>query len=814
MADFQARIKPKRSTVTGEVPTSADLEVGEIALSTADGKIFTKHTDGSIKEISGSGGGGGGAANKIEEIENVEPRKFFSTPYDWSTNQDTSVTGGFSYDETTDILTLNKETTGGLDIRTNIVGVPANGTLYFTTEGDKPAPSVSEIPYSNLTIKPDTTIQLQAELSITANTSAIWFDFNDPYYEGPSFNNDILVYDSGSGVWRPSEYLLENANDVNNDSKTEDRQSLVWDLKNKEWVPGYPKLSSPEGSESLPEITGLIGPAINGMAGGEFGFTAEGPTGDDSAGAIAVPADFVGIKFLGQAMPSTIYAGTNGNIHWDSALGGDNTGRSGNFIVDSGNYDFWLAHWSQDTKVISMFTRSELNTFTIRAEYGIPYNTNTGVPVETTFYKDGSIRVIYGTNQGSAISISDITQGIASNGVALASGFGANASPTGGFTWSYRGFALGNELSDLKDVSTATATEGQVLRFDGTLYKPTSMDIQDMDDFELNPLTAAGVGGVRVKILPTDTVDNSNGFSQEGTNFIIDHVNATGLDEYQNGGWVSQIAPGGQIVVVDSQGNQSTTLVVNSPTVDTSSQYGPRTYFLVDSTFQAAMAALPNGEEVTIGLDGPYTLSNARAPLAEGDILQWVAADKKFKPAQQTGTVQSVNSQIGDVQVDVEDLNNFALVAGVPISNNDVLAYNAIDQKWKPLSLASPRYAQTLETGTLSSTNYQQLIFVEAGTAGVFSNIQVNKPCVVTIYASLSAYAFDEGRDPFSVSPVAGDGVILEVAFNAAGDQLITPTVNYFTSEAGQPLRARVINTATMPAAIQVTIAGMRFGKT
>jgi len=53
MADLNARIKPKKSSTTGEVPQAADLEVAEIAVNTADGKLFVKHTDDSIKEISG-----------------------------------------------------------------------------------------------------------------------------------------------------------------------------------------------------------------------------------------------------------------------------------------------------------------------------------------------------------------------------------------------------------------------------------------------------------------------------------------------------------------------------------------------------------------------------------------------------------------------------------------------------------------------------------------------------------------------------------------------------------------------------------------
>lgn len=60
MADLNARIIAKASATAGEAPQAADLEVAEIAVNTADGKFFTKHTDGTIKEISGSGSGEGG----------------------------------------------------------------------------------------------------------------------------------------------------------------------------------------------------------------------------------------------------------------------------------------------------------------------------------------------------------------------------------------------------------------------------------------------------------------------------------------------------------------------------------------------------------------------------------------------------------------------------------------------------------------------------------------------------------------------------------------------------------------------------------
>lgn len=45
-------IKLKRSTVPGRIPDANDLQVGEIAVNTADGLIYTKHSDNSIRTIS------------------------------------------------------------------------------------------------------------------------------------------------------------------------------------------------------------------------------------------------------------------------------------------------------------------------------------------------------------------------------------------------------------------------------------------------------------------------------------------------------------------------------------------------------------------------------------------------------------------------------------------------------------------------------------------------------------------------------------------------------------------------------------------
>ena len=53
MGALNGPLKPKRSTISGEVPSPGDLQSGELAANTADGKLFVKHTDGTIKTIAG-----------------------------------------------------------------------------------------------------------------------------------------------------------------------------------------------------------------------------------------------------------------------------------------------------------------------------------------------------------------------------------------------------------------------------------------------------------------------------------------------------------------------------------------------------------------------------------------------------------------------------------------------------------------------------------------------------------------------------------------------------------------------------------------
>jgi len=48
-------IQIKRSSTASDTPSASDLSVGELAVNTADAKLFTKHSDGTVKEISSGG---------------------------------------------------------------------------------------------------------------------------------------------------------------------------------------------------------------------------------------------------------------------------------------------------------------------------------------------------------------------------------------------------------------------------------------------------------------------------------------------------------------------------------------------------------------------------------------------------------------------------------------------------------------------------------------------------------------------------------------------------------------------------------------
>ena len=63
-------IKLKRGS--GSDPSASDLAVGEVAIRTDEGKLFTKKDDGSVAVISGGGGGATGGGSDRVFFENAQ----------------------------------------------------------------------------------------------------------------------------------------------------------------------------------------------------------------------------------------------------------------------------------------------------------------------------------------------------------------------------------------------------------------------------------------------------------------------------------------------------------------------------------------------------------------------------------------------------------------------------------------------------------------------------------------------------------------------------------------------------------------------
>lgn len=66
---MSSKLQVKRSAVAGKVPATTDLDLGELAVNTYDGKLFIKKSVSGVESIIEIGsGGGGGTGIGVEEL--------------------------------------------------------------------------------------------------------------------------------------------------------------------------------------------------------------------------------------------------------------------------------------------------------------------------------------------------------------------------------------------------------------------------------------------------------------------------------------------------------------------------------------------------------------------------------------------------------------------------------------------------------------------------------------------------------------------------------------------------------------------------
>ena len=252
MSDLNAKIIAKASGTAGEVPQASDLDVAELAVNTADGKLFTKHTDDSVVEISGGGSGGGGAVDSvngqtgvvslgIQDMDDYEPASLVTTTFRYDTALGGANTpGGSSQPANTNYLYINATDANGVDSVFDVLGPSVNNPLYLSNDGGQNWWSVT----------PTSVVAPSTQITLFVGTGGGWSD--------------------GNGVLT-GEFLISTTQDLSlTPVAPEDGDILQWNAANQAFQP----TQLPSAGDVVNTINGETGNVLLGV--GELIDTAVG----------------------------------------------------------------------------------------------------------------------------------------------------------------------------------------------------------------------------------------------------------------------------------------------------------------------------------------------------------------------------------------------------------------------------------------------------------------------------------------------------------------------------------------------------------
>lgn len=218
MSDLNAKIIPLHSEVEGRVPTPGQVDVGEIALSLADKKIYSKNTAGEIVVLGDAGGLPGGGFKPNEE---VPPNPLIRYIWRGFTSNDPPagevdvLAGGWD-------LTFSITDADGEDRTTDWTEFPPQGPFRFLDAQGTELWNGAILNVANITAA-RVTVDVAASPDVTFDTltagDEVFVDLyqttllpTDESAEIPLKDGDALRYDGKS--WRPVSYRLEALDDV------------------------------------------------------------------------------------------------------------------------------------------------------------------------------------------------------------------------------------------------------------------------------------------------------------------------------------------------------------------------------------------------------------------------------------------------------------------------------------------------------------------------------------------------------------------------------------------------------------------------
>ena len=183
------RIKPKRTNVGGRVPTTSDIEIGEIAVNMVDKKIYTHEPNGTIIELSPT-------------LSDSETRALFSASGDISYN---STTGEFTFTGTSGGTSYTDSDVETYLTDNNTIDIEIDGTinasrLTVSKDGSTNGRALDAInnKYANSTLV-DGTRSLYVDFSVEDSTGVKQLAVFDCGYDTAN-GHDFGVYGALDGV--------------------------------------------------------------------------------------------------------------------------------------------------------------------------------------------------------------------------------------------------------------------------------------------------------------------------------------------------------------------------------------------------------------------------------------------------------------------------------------------------------------------------------------------------------------------------------------------------------------------------------------
>ena len=237
MADLNTRIILKGSATSGEVPQSSDLQVAEVAVNTADGKLFVKHSDNTIKEISGSGAAGG-ALGDLSDVTTQYPDTYTDLGQ-WDNNVQSSLpaaSGEWRIDTSgsPDALEFYKQNQAGTDQSSAFLAI-ANGDDFQWSANNVDWTTVTAVQDSEFSTDGggNTVVKVYLDdaegTAISAIAAGASIYFRAITVGLPAGDGDILVYNNADGEWQPSSPAAAGIPEAPQDGKQYARKDAAWE---------------------------------------------------------------------------------------------------------------------------------------------------------------------------------------------------------------------------------------------------------------------------------------------------------------------------------------------------------------------------------------------------------------------------------------------------------------------------------------------------------------------------------------------------------------------------------------------------------